>query len=328
MPDRFFRWVGCTDRRRPNALERAPEIKLRVAQLTDLHVPSDITLARRLRDLVRPHRTVGNLSHELSAISNELSQPYRKQRKVYTNLLKKALLGLRYLGVDHLIITGDVAHCGLAVEFLEAKAALQVTGWWGADKLTVIPGNHDRFNLYEAIPDEPMESFFDVVRSRAPRVKVLPGGLALVETDSNSDRDDDRGYAEHWLPNTRGRIYEEEVDKVAAALDQMAGMRVLTLVHHHVTDDWYRHNTFQRLGFLDPAEGGEELMAAVALTDPHALLLHGHIHDVMPLGYTYLDDHLVGCPGGFAEHLRVNLIDLDAHDAITITQAELRGAKG
>lgn len=324
MTQSFYRWVACTDPRRPRGLERPVGTKLRIAQMTDLHVPGDISLSRRLRDLMSaPSSKTGRLSHDLSAISNEFSQPYRKTRKIYTNLLKKALVGLHSLDVDHLIITGDVAHCGLDAEFLEVKAVLQLTGWWGGEKLTVIPGNHDRFNLYEHIPGEPMESFFDVVCSRHPRIKTLPGGVALVEVDSNSDRVDDRAYTERWLPNTMGCIYDEDVDVIAAAHAQMEGMRVLTLVHHHISQDWYRLGTYHKLGFLNPVKGMEPLMDAVRMVDPKSLILHGHIHDVMPLGYTW-NGHLVGCPGGFAEHARLHVIDVDVHDDIVMTQLELR----
>jgi hypothetical protein len=97
-------------------------------------------------------------------------------------------------------------HRALATEFLDMRGALEVTGWWGEDRLTVIPGNHDRFNLYEHMPTEPMEAFFPVVTSRKPRFKTLPGGVALLEIDSNRDPVDDRHHLEKWLPNTVGRI--------------------------------------------------------------------------------------------------------------------------
>lgn len=323
MSESFFRWVGCTDKRRPHRLARPEETTLRLAQLTDPHVPGDITLSRRLRDLMRPHASPQALSHELSAISNELSQPYRKKRKVYTNLLKKALLGLRRLEVDHLLLTGDLAHCGMSAEFLEMKAILSITGWWGPQRLTVIPGNHDRFNLYEQIPSDPMEAHFDVVGSRTPRVKKLPGGVAVFELDSNADRADDRHYMEQWLPNTVGRIYPEELDVLDAARADIEGRRVLVLIHHHVSTDWYPRRASRDLGgLMEPAEGLDDLFELARMVDRDAIVLHGHIHDPMPTGYTH-DGQLVCNPGGFAETLRLNLLDVDAHGEITVTQIEL-----
>ncbi len=321
----LFRWIDCTDKRRPQHVGRPEGVKLRLAHMTDPHVPGDIPLGRRLRDLVRVHRSPHNFSHEIMAISNELSQPYRKKRKVYTNLLKKALMGLRQLDVDHLLLTGDLAHCGMAAEFLEMKAILSITGWSDSSRVTIIPGNHDRFNLYESIPNEPMEAFFDVVSSKAPRIKKLPKGVALFEVDSNSDRADDRHYMERWLPNTMGRIYPETVEALAAQAHEIEGRRLLVLIHHHLSTDWYPRKATRDIGgLMGPVQGLENLMEVARSIDPHALILHGHIHDVMPLGYTYEEDHFVSNPGGFAESLRVNLLDLDRHAEVTMTQVELR----
>lgn len=321
----LFRWIDCTDKTRQRQPTRSPKVKLRLAQLTDPHIPGEIPLSRKLRDLMRPHKNITELSHELSAISNELSQPYRKDRRTYTNLIKKALVGLHQLKVDHLLLTGDLAHCGMSAEFLEMKGILAITGWSSPEKMTVIPGNHDRFNLYERIPGEPMEAYFDVVSSRKPRVKVLPQGVALFELDSNCDREDDRHYLERWLPNTVGRFYPEAIDALDQQRAQLAGMRVLLLVHHHVTSDWYQLGQVKSFGgVMDPAQNFEPLLEVASLVDPHAVILHGHIHDVMPLDYTYGQHHMVSCPGGFAEHLRVNIIDLELDDQIVMTQLELR----
>ncbi len=320
----LYKWVACSKLRQPRNLRRGEHVVARIAQLTDPHVPSDISLWRRLRDMMRVHNSTSTFSHEISAISNELSQPYRTRRELYTNILKKALLGLRYLDVDHLIITGDLAHCGLSVEFLEMKAILQITGWWGAERLTVIPGNHDRFNLYEDISSEPMEKFFDVVSSRAPRIKKLPGGLAAFEIDSNADRADDRHYMEQWLPNTVGKIYDETLERLDAQRAEIEGRRLLVLIHHHVSMDWYPRLASRDLGgLMKPAEGVDELLDIARETDRDALILHGHIHNVMEPGYLY-DGQMVSNPGGFGEALRINLIDVDAHQDITITQAQLR----
>ncbi len=320
----LFRWIASSNPTQPRNLERSQKTVTRVAHLTDPHVPSDISLWRRLRDMMRLHDSATNITLELSAISNELSQPFRKQRELYTNLIKKALLGLHKLDVDHLIITGDIAHCGLSAEFLEMKAALSLTGWWGDDNLTVIPGNHDRFNLYEEINSTPMEHFFDVVSSRKPRQKILPGGLALLEIDSNADRVDDRRYMEQWLPNTMGKIYDETLESLSSQHSEIAGNRVLILIHHHVSMDWYPRQASRDLGgLMIPAEGVDDLVDVAKLTDPDPLILHGHIHNVMPPGYTY-NSHLVSNPGGFAENLRLNLIDIDSNQDIIITQAQLR----
>lgn len=323
MPRAFFKWIDSTDKRRPRELVRADDTVYRIAQLTDIHLPGEVELTSRLRDLMSPHVSLEHLTHELSAISNEFGHQYRKKRRLYANLLKKTFVGLRRLGVDHLVITGDLVHCGLAAEFLDVRGALEVTGWFGEDKLTVVPGNHDRFNLYERVKRESMESFFPVVTSREPRFKILPSGVALLEIDSNRDPVDDRHHLEKWLPNTVGRIYPEALDWIESNRGMVEGMRLVTLVHHHVTSDWYPRRASTFGGLMEPADGVEDLVEAIELIDPYSIILHGHKHDIMEVDYAY-GTHQVGCPGGFAESLRFNLIDFDTHGQHRLTQLQLR----
>jgi len=323
MAHPIFRWIDCTDPTRPRDLGRPGDTKLRLAQLTDPHVPGEVALMSRLRDLMGHRGSIWDFSHEIGAITNELGHRYRNKRRLYTNLLMKALMGLHQLEVDHLLITGDLSHCSLPTEFLEIRAALEVTGWWGDEKLTVIPGNHDRFNLYENRPKQPMEAFFDVVGPREPRLKILDGGVALVEVDTNRDRVHDRHPTEKWLPNTVGKIYQEVPDWFDAEHISLKGMRVLALVHHHISSDWYTERVSGLGGLMLPAEGRDEMLEALELVDPHALVLHGHKHDVMAVNYQWMS-HPVSCPGGFAEALTLNLIDVNLNDEMVLTQIALR----
>lgn len=322
-PNAFFAWKGCTDKHRSHELRRRDDVKLRIAQITDMHVPGEIELATRLRDFMSPKQHFGEVSHLANAIANQLNHRYRSSRQLYTNLLKKTLVGFHALDVDHVVITGDVAHCGLAPEFIEMRAVLDVTGWWGPERLTIVAGNHDRFNLYERLPSEPMEKFFDVVGSREPRLKLLPQGVALLELDSNRDRVEDRHFAERWLPNSVGRIYPEELSWVEKQQAEVRGMRTIVVMHHHISDDWHGRNIENVGGFMDPVEGATELVEAAELLDDRAVILHGHKHQLMPVDYAF-GAHKVGCPGAFHDHLRFNIVDVDIHDEITFTQAQVR----
>ncbi len=323
MPQAFFDWIGSTDKQSPQNLQRRRDTTLRLAQITDIHLPGEVELASRLRDLISTKESIGELTHELSAISNEFGHQYRSSRQLYHNLLKKALVGLHRLGVDHLAITGDLVHCGLAAEFLDIRAALEVTDWWGEDKLTVVPGNHDRFNLYEKVKAERMESFFPVVNPREPNLKILPSGIVLLEIDSNRDPVDDRHHLEQWLPNTVGRIYPEVIEFIEENRQKVEGMRLVTLIHHHISSDWYPRRASTLGGLMEPADGVDELLEALELIDPYSIILHGHKHDVMDVDYTYRT-FKVGCPGGFAESLRLNLIDFNTHGEAVMTQVQLR----
>jgi len=321
-PDAMFRWVDCTDKKRPHRLERPDETRLRLAHLTDPHVPSEVELLARLVELVRPHTSVGSVSKELSALSNELGHPYQYRREEYTNLLKKALFGLHELEVDHLALTGDLAHCGLAAEFVEMRAVLELTGWWGDEKLTVVPGNHDRFNLYEDIERSSVDDFYSVPTQKQPRFKEIGEGIALLEIDSNRHPDDPH-VLEQWLPTTSGRIYPEVLESVVRQREGIEPERLVTLIHHHVTEDWYPAAPVDLGGLMDPLGGFEQLVDRVDEIDPGGPILHGHIHDVMPVEYS-LGAHRLSCPGGFHERGTLNLLDFGPDHEETVTQIEVR----
>ena len=322
MPNAFFRFKGSTNKRMPRELERRPGTVSRVAHLTDPHVPSETELFGRLMDLVRAHGSVGSFSKEISALSNELGHNFRSNPERYTNILKKTLFGLHELEVDHLIMTGDLAHCGLATEFVEMKAVLELTGWWGEDKLTVIPGNHDRFNLYEHIERSTMEDFYPVVSPKRPRFKPLSDEIVMLEVDSNRHPDDPH-VLDRWLPTTAGLIYPEVSRWVDEHKAEVEGKRLITLVHHHVSEDWYPRAPVDVGGLMKPVEGIDALMQSVDKIDPRSLILHGHIHDVMPVDYVWRR-HRVSCPGGFHQKHTLNVIDFDVNLEETITQLEVR----
>ncbi|MFB6350599.1 MAG: metallophosphoesterase [Bradymonadaceae bacterium] len=323
MPEAIFRWIDCTDKRLPRELERRPETVTRVAHLTDPHVPSETKLFARLMDLVRDHGSVGSFSKEISALSNELGHRYRSNPERYTNILKKTLFGLHSLDVDHLILTGDLAHCGLATEFVEMRAVLELTDWWGEDKMTVVPGNHDRFNLYEHMERTSMEDFYPVVSPKEPRFKALTDEIVMLEVDTNRHPDDPH-VLDQWLPTTAGLIYPEVAEWVHEHGHEVEGKRLITLIHHHVSADWYPPEPVDFGGLMDPVDGIDALMEAVEAIDPRSLILHGHIHDVMPVDYVWGGTHRVSCPGGFHQQHTLNVIDFDADRNETITQVEVR----
>ena len=321
--DAIFDWVASSDPRRDHTLRRGGDVKLRIGHITDIHVPSEVQLLERLKDFVN-NDSITDFAYKISAIPNAFMHTYAGARDLYTTILRKTLLGMRRAGVDHLAITGDLAHCGLETEFLEMQAILRVTGWWDSGQMSVVPGNHDRFNLYERFAREPMEQFFDVPSTRNPRFRELPGGVVLYEIESNADRIDDRHFMEDLFPNTVGRIYPEELDFFEAQRLRWAGYRVITLMHHHLSDDWYDIGAETILGSLmGPVDGAQSIMDVTKLVDPNSVFLHGHKHDVMVPDYT-LGAHPISCPGGFAESLSVNFIDVTHNDEIVITQGKVR----
>ena len=51
--------------------------------------------------------------------------------------------GAGLVAADHIVVTGDLTHLGLAAEYAKAKSFLEALG--SASQVTVIPGNHDAY---------------------------------------------------------------------------------------------------------------------------------------------------------------------------------------
>lgn len=60
----------------------------------------------------------------------------------------KLIKRIKKLGVDHLVITGDVTQSGQYHEYQKVVQILDEVGFYSHDNLTVIPGNHDLFSFF------------------------------------------------------------------------------------------------------------------------------------------------------------------------------------
>lgn len=176
----------------------------------------------------------------------------------------RALVGaLLATGVDHVVVTGDLTHQGMNVEyerFRELFAPLLDTG-----RLTFIPGNHDRPG------DDAGEHWMEGQKVRV----VEQPGLYMVCVDSTGVHN--RNYfASH------GELSRAELDAVDTALSA-APRNTLTavLVHHHVLplpEESFPERLATMLGWPHAAElpvGAEWVTRLRGRCD---LVLHGHRH--------------------------------------------------
>jgi 3',5'-cyclic AMP phosphodiesterase CpdA len=99
---------------------------------------------------------------------------------------------VRAIEPDHIVITGDLTALALEEEFESARAAL---GPLAADpsKLTVIPGNHDRYTAHSVCERRFERHFRELLRSDLPRfagstgfplVRLLGDEVAVIGLDS------------------------------------------------------------------------------------------------------------------------------------------------
>ncbi len=165
--------------------------------------------------------------------------------------------------VDHVVVTGDLTHRGASAEFRrfrELFAPLLDT-----DRLTFVPGNHDR-------PGD------DVVRRWMKGNKVCTverQGLYLVCVDSTGPHN--RSYfASH------GELSATELDAVDAAIAG-APREALTaiLLHHHVLplpEESFPERLATRLGWPHAAELALGARLVSRVQGRCDLILHGHRH--------------------------------------------------
>ena len=196
----------------------------------------------------------------------------KRRREQDEGLLTTLAGDLQRMRPDHIAVTGDLTHLGLAGEGAVAGAWLQTLG--PAERVTVVPGNHDRYlagdwreSLACWLPwlqgdgsqaDEPLpaelSALFPTLRLRPPVALI---GCSTAEPT-----------APHLASGTLGAA---QLARLATLLERLAGQgwcRVLLIHHPPVTNavSWRR--------------GLTDAPALQALIARHGveLVLFGHTH--------------------------------------------------
>lgn len=233
----------------------------RLAHLSDPHVAP---LPRpKIRELLNK-RLLGYIS-------------WQQRRKAIhrAEVLDRLTEDLKSEQPDHVVVTGDLVNISLPGEFETAAAWLRRLG--PADRVTVVPGNHDAYvalpfsqswqlwagymsNEMSPVPDgnagrEPTDfGDFPLVRRRGP--------VAVVGTSSAIPSGPGMAI---------GKLGAAQLSELERQLDQLGreGLFRVVLVHHPPLDETTKH----RKRLLDSAE-----FCAVLRRSGAELVLHGHDH--------------------------------------------------
>ena len=220
-----------------------------LAHLSDPHLPP--MPAPRLRDLAGK-RALGYLNWR------------RNRQNVHRRDVLDALVSdMQAQSPDQIAVTGDLVNIALEAEFAPARAWLESVG--AADRVTVIPGNHDAY--VRATQHRFAEACGDYLRSDAapedgaafPSLRRR-GPVALISTSSAVPT------PPLMATGRLGRGQLEALERMLAGLAAEGAFRVL-LIHHPLRSD----SRIKRL--TDSAD-------LLALLQRHAveLVLHGHDH--------------------------------------------------
>jgi 3',5'-cyclic AMP phosphodiesterase CpdA len=189
----------------------------------------------------------------------------RKRRFIHDRgVLDRLVADLKAQGADHIAVTGDVANIALKEEFARGRAWLDALG--NAEKVSVIPGNHDVYVTEGAayaltqwgphMGNDDGTVGFPYLRRRGP--------LALIGLSS--------GVATAPFMAT-GRIGERQLAALGSLLnaEKKEGRFRVVMVHHPPVSQARWHKQLVNAAALKKviAEHGAEL------------LLHGHDHLAM-----------------------------------------------
>jgi 3',5'-cyclic-AMP phosphodiesterase len=189
-------------------------------------------------------------------------------------LAKGLLDALREVDVDHLVVTGDLTFSGEPREF--ERAADLLRPFADAEKLTVVPGNHDVWT------EDSVETgrFLRAIgpdgkgmrRSAPSYPQIVPLGDdgVLIALDSARYGDDPH--------ETPGRLGSEQLRAARELVREHSkqGRAVVLAFHHHVVLPPDRVASDARVARM-PLADADQIVRLVAEL-PVAAVLHGHRH--------------------------------------------------
>ncbi|MDP2274400.1 MAG: metallophosphoesterase [Archangium sp.] len=187
--------------------------------------------------------------------------------RAWNNILED----IEKLDADHVLFTGDLTAMGAGAEFEAVHAS--VRHLTQAGRLTVIPGNHDRYidapgaRHFERVFAEQLVSAMPEYADATgyPFVKLLGDDTAIIGLDSTRVS----GWSHYFV----GRLGRSQLDALQKILDdpRLAKRTVHVLSHHNPVSHDGRREGLQT-GLLD----GARFLDIIENRD--VMLHHGHSH--------------------------------------------------
>lgn len=249
---------------------------MKVLHFSDIHVQVDYR-GYSFRQLGW-RRSLAQIEFRLLRRSNKFAKAAETVRRIAADAER--------LGVDHAVLSGDLTGLGMDAEFKAAREALGPLATDG--RLSVIPGNHDRFTSEDENAFE--RHFSDLCRSDLPEyqqdgpfpfVRLVGEELAVV------------GFNTARLAPFPGLVFGGAGRRQREALDgilrdrRVAHRAVMVVVHHAPCDRKGRPDLItHRLTDAD------DILRM--LSGPRHAMLFGHIHDRFWHKATSNRPHLIG----------------------------------
>jgi 3',5'-cyclic AMP phosphodiesterase CpdA len=182
---------------------------------------------------------------------------------------------LAAMGIDHVVVTGDVSNLALETEFEAVCTLLEQELGMGSDAITLVPGNHDRYTR-GSLRSQRFEKYFErylhsdlqlpaeLTAGPFPVVKVR-GPVVLVGLTTAVPR----------IPFVAaGEVGRAQLDALTWLFSQQeVRMRTLVLLTHHPIAEPMKGLH----GWLEGLRDGPALLERLQGC-ARGLALHGHLH--------------------------------------------------
>lgn len=185
---------------------------------------------------------------------------------------------LRQKRIDHLLITGDLSTSSRHAEFKTIAQELRRHGWEG-DRLTILPGNHDRIGF------DGYSNFEQHFPAKLPAVRELAPGVVLVGLDSTMRPPHRSVWEDLWddvFTNLRGQLDPKAINPALAQIGGVSDETVVIGLHHPPIDlrsPAGRIRQALRPSFKEPANA--DALGGLLKNRNH-LVLCGHDHPRQP----------------------------------------------
>jgi Icc protein len=196
--------------------------------------------------------------HFLST-GSALDAEARTQRALAT------LQKVRRVGVDHVLITGDLTEDGMASQFEVLADVLHRSGL-DPDCVTLVPGNHDGYaepGAYTRALEGPLQAFR---RTSTLGVHTLLDDAVITPVSTMIEG--------QWFTRSRGAVRHEDVLAVRKlASDPISRTRAVVIAQHHPPS----HHALFAVEWFDGVRNAVA-MRDLVLERTRVHVLHGHVH--------------------------------------------------
>lgn len=222
---------------------------MRVVHISDIHI---------WHYTWKPWRLFGKRAVGMVELATGRAKRFRLER------IDAVIERVRALDADHILITGDVTTTALRSEYETAVAHLRPL-LAQADRVTVVPGNHDRYTL-RATRDRRFEAFFGnyMPAAQFPWLRPIGEGFVILGLDATRPH----LTASGWIPPAQIAQAAELVKRLGAD-----HVKLIVACHYPVAAPAaYQHDLARK-----PLTNAGAVRDWLATIGPH-IYCCGHVH--------------------------------------------------